>query len=151
MLNLTRSLTALQDFVWDQDPALVKGEGFEEAWKKHVASGKAEDLRSFVKEGSQLTIFRIAPLSRKQWLHVGSLQGMLSDYEAVAGSLRDIQGLELNGSPVQLVPASDIVEVQGMKRLKAEFLDQIYDPFLFRAIATRVIEISRLDPTRGQG
>jgi hypothetical protein len=149
MLTLNRSLTATHDFVWNKDPALDERDGIQAAWAEHVKSGTLDPIRPFFKEGMVPTVFKLAPLSRKQWLHVGQLPGMLSNYEAVAFSLRSVEGLELNGGPLQ-ISASDIVEVNGMKRLKSEVVDAIYDPFLFNLMAERVIEISRLDPTRGQ-
>lgn len=150
MLTLTRSLTATHDFVWDKDPALnFQAEGFQTAWAEHVKTGKLDPIRSFFHEGTVPSVFKLAPLSRRQWLHVAQMPGIMSDYESVAFSLRSVEGLEINGGPLQITTA-DVVEVNGMKRLKSEVIDLIYDPFLFRLIAERVIEISRLDPTRGQ-
>lgn len=127
------------------DPAVNREhEEFESLWQEYR---KGNDLTKIpVKEGAKLALFELAPLSRKQLLKVMSMSIPLEQCtEAVAFSLRSVSGFEVNGEPLEISHSN----VDGEKRVKPDCLDKLFDPLLFGELGARVLELNRLDPTKG--
>lgn len=145
---IRKSLGGVVRHVWSDDPALDKSDPdvFAAKWKAFLADGKVECLP--VVEGGAPAVFEIAPLTRRQFLRIyngggGALEQMS---EAVAYGLRSVKGFEVDGR----APDVEKVDSDVGKRLSAKCLDALFDPLLFAELGARVLEISRLDPTRGQ-
>lgn len=142
---ISRTLAGKFYFVWEKDPALAKPENFQSIWTKYNEDG--DFLKLPLKEGAKLTVFTLGRLTRRQFLRLISQTGLQADNDTVAYGLKEVENYEVDGLKVKI----EQVDVDGMKRVSSEVLDQLYDPFLFRAMAEKILEISRLDPTRGQG
>lgn len=133
--------------VWSLDAALDKSdeEGFKAAWEKFL---KDDDVAALpLVEGDAPTVFDLEPLSRKAFTAVMKLDGLEQASEAVAYGLCGVTGFHVKGKPFTI----ERKETNGSARLTAKTMDAIYDPFLFMELGYRVIAISRIDPTRGQG
>lgn len=143
---IIRSTTKPFKHVWSLDPALDReNEKFEEHWRKFLKSGDVASLP--LRDGQRPTVFTLIPLNRGLFLRLEKLDGLTSHHEIVAYALKAVDGFEVDGIPVKL----DEKDAGGFKRLTDECLDKLYDPNLFAALSVRVLEVSRLDPTSGQG
>jgi hypothetical protein len=140
MLKLQRDLTQHYDHVWTSDPAIDKEHANFDA-DEYLKTG---DMKfAPLRDGEKPTVFKIAPLSRKQWLDVTSRDGLTERLDAaVSYGLRSVENLEINGSPFQL----EHEQSSKGSRVKQAYLDQIWDPELMTEIGAKVIQISKIDP-----
>ena len=91
----------------------------------------------------------LGKLGRREFLRVyGGMASapMEQMVEAVAYGLRSVTGFEVDGSEVSV----ERVSSDGCKRADAKTLDALFDPILFGELGSRILEVSQLDPTRGQ-
>ena len=140
MLKLKKNLTETITHIWTDDPAIDSSSPEFNA-DKYIETGDEKYLP--MKEGEEPTRFRIAPLTRKQWLEVSSQGGLTAQVDvAVAYALRGVENLEINGSPLHL----ETEPTSKGNRVKQEYLDQIWDPSLMTELGARIISISRLNP-----
>ncbi len=139
---ITKPLTASVIHCWTEDPAFDKSDApaWDAKWKAFLdGSAKVDSLPT--KDGQAPATFQLAPLTRKQFLRVADGRGDLaSDSEVVAFSLLAVTGFDVGGQP----PTMERVPTDAGTRLTDKSLDQIYDIGLFRHLAGRVLEISRI-------
>jgi hypothetical protein len=146
---ITRSLLAPVEHVWSQDPALdaTDTQRLDDALAEARKTGSITGLP--LREGERPSVFVLRRLSRAAWLRIGRMpSGFEQDSETVALGLVDLRDYTVDRVPVRVELADG---GDGLKRVKNDTLDAIYDPFLFRELAERVLEVSRLDPLRASG
>ncbi len=147
---ISRTLLGTFKHVWDQDPALDReSEAF--SHESFVRTGDMKHLP--VKEGQRLTIFELAPLSRRQFQEVIQLRTQERPIDAavlaVSFGLRGVQNFyDASGQELQV---AFITEGDGTKRVSPATLDQLYDISLIGQLGTRIINESTLRPKNGQG
>lgn len=146
---ISKSLGGIRHHVWSEDCALDKSDPdvFAAAWKAFLENGDETALPLL--DGGTPAVFDLVPLTRRQFLRVYSGGGSPLEQmtEAVAYGLRAVRGFEVNSRPADVRS----VDSDAGKRLDAATLDALFDPMLFAELGARVLEISRLDPTRGRG
>jgi hypothetical protein len=137
---IKKSLTKNFVFVWEKDPALDKEHAeFEALWKAY------EESRD---PSGKLAKFTCKPLSMNAYARMTSEPSeLLKCIEVVRYGLQAISGYELDGVEVK-IEESDKSKDGADARLKDSFLNRIWDPLLFGAIAKAVHDASILDPTR---
>lgn len=142
---IVRSTIKARNHVWSQDPGLDRSDedSFDEKWKQFLKDGDVRGLPT--KDGAKLTVFELEPLDRKSFMRTLALSGLEQFNEAVACGLRSVSNFEIDGVPLAL----ERREENGSKRLAQSTLDKIFDPMLFMELGLRLIDLSRLDPTRG--
>jgi len=136
--------------VWDQDPAFDRqADGWDAAWKKYVESRDPSGLP--VKDGLKPCVFHCKPLTMGGFNRMlGEMTQLGQFIEAVRYGLENVDGFEVDGMPLRLDTTSH--ENDGRdRRLKADVMDQLFDPILFAAIGSAIIAESQLDPTRARG
>lgn len=146
---ISKSLIGVRKHVWSMDSALDKSDPdqFAAAWTAFLEGGEMAVLP--LVEGCKPAEFDIAGLTRRQFLHVyngsgGALENMA---EAVAYGVRGVRGFQIDGKPIDF----ERVKSDSGQRLSVATLDALFDPLLFAELGSRILEISRIDPTRGQG
>ncbi len=142
---ITKPLTASVIHVWPDDPAFDRSDKalWDERWKSFLDGAPVASLPT--KDGQVPATFKLAPLTRKQFLRIADMGGDLrSDSEVVAHSLQAVIGFEIGGQPVDL----KWTEADAGKRLTDASLDAIYDLGLFRHLSSRALEISRIPTSR---
>lgn len=142
---ILHSLIKSRQHVWSLDPGLDRSdlEAFGAAWKAFHDTGDVATLP--IKDGATLAVFILAPLTRRQFTRVFGLAGLEQVTDAVAYGLQSVSGFQIDGAPVQL----ERTDTETGRRLTSKSLDAIFDPVLFAELAGRIVEISRIDPTRG--
>lgn len=147
---ISRSLLGTFRHVWDQDPALDK-ENEAYSFESFTRTGDMKHLP--VKEGQKLTVFQLAPLSRRQFQEVIQLRTQERPIDAavlaVSFGLRGVENFyDAAGQELQV---TFITDGDGTKRVSPATLDQLYDVSLIGQLGTRIINESTLRPRNGQG
>jgi hypothetical protein len=147
---ISRSLLATFRHVWDQDPALDR-ESPNFSFEAFVRTGDLSHVPA--KEGQKLTIFELAPLSRRQFQEVIQLRTQERPIDAamlaVAYGLRGVVNFyDASGQELQV---HFLTDGDGTKRVSPATLDQLYDVALLGQLGTRIINESTLRPRNGQG
>lgn len=136
------SFTGTRNHVWSEDPAIDRDSpAFD--WVEFLRTGDLAHVPTV--EGGKLTVFKIRPLSRKQFTRVFNLNGLEQLVEAVAYGLREVKDFILDGQAVELKH----IKVDGEERVSNDSLDRVFEPLLFTELGTRIVELSRLDPRKG--
>lgn len=141
---ITRSLTSSVKHVWSKDGALDR-------------ASPAFDLAAYHRDGDMAhlpclpgcapTVFTLARLPRRTFVYCADLDGFRRVCEAVAYGVREVAGFVVDGQELSLAhQKSDLGQ-----RLTEASMDALFDPDLFGELAGRVLELSQIDPTRGQG
>lgn len=144
---ISKSLVGTVLHVWSQDGALDKSdpEQFGVAWAEFAKAGDVSKLP--MRDGCRPSVFVLAPLTRKQFLRAYQHSGIEQVNDIVAYGLREVRDVEVDGRPLELEREKSEVG----QRATAATLDALFDPLLFGELSARILEISCIDPTRGQG
>lgn len=145
---ITRSLLAPFVHVWSQDDGIDRDHP-SYSWDEFINTGDLAHLP--VVEGGSLTVFHLAPLTRLQLQSCVQLvqQERLAEAatEATAFALKGVDNFQLGDGTMLEVKH----QVQnGEKRATRATMDALHDLGLIIELGLRVIERSKLRPTRGQ-
>jgi len=149
-MAISKKLLRKFQVVWDQDPAFDRqADNWDAAWKAYVESRDPSGLP--LKDGLKPSIFHCKPLTMGGFNRMlGEMTQLGQFIEAVRYGLDNVEGFEIDGVALKIDTSSH--EPDGReRRLKAEVMDQLFDPILFAAIGAAIIFESQLDPTRARG
>lgn len=145
---LIRSLSGITKWVYALDPALHADD--RETLDRAIAAYLDGDLAALVpvtREGERPSVFDVAPLSRKQFMRVLAMDGIEQVVETVAFGCRGVSDFMVDGATFVLQATNN----GDGKRLTPATLDALFDVGLFAALSNRILEISRLSPTKRPG
>lgn len=146
---IRRSLLASVKHVWSKDPALDR-EHADFSPDLFESTGDFKYLPKFA--GQELTVFELAPLSRKQ----REMVAQLGRQDRTVEALREAVAFGLRGWARFIGDEGTEIEPRfhtagGERRATEWTLDQLYDAGLFAELGARIVEISALNPRSGQG
>jgi len=138
----TRSTEKIEH-IYSRDPALDAGNpSFD--WQRFLETGDRKHVP--IKEGFTPTVFLLQRLTRKQLTRV--LEASTAEHAAEAVSFA-LKGIKDWGAPLDF----KFAEARGDlgQRVHPETIEKIFAIDLFAELGQRILELSKLDPSVGQG
>lgn len=130
--------------VWSADPAL---DTTHPQYNRERFLDTGEIVYQPAKEGAELAVFTLRPLSRR--VHMRIVHGQVDDRlsEAIAHGLLSARGVVIDEQPLQLemIKAED-----GTERLSPRSLDRLFavSSELYGELALRIMALSSLSPLK---